>query len=569
MTEVIEIGNLSGPKGDPGPPGQGVPTGGTSSQVLTKNSNTNYDASWQPPAGGSPSGTAGGGLSGTYPNPTIADDAITNAKLSNMPASTIKGAVVLGDPVNLTAAQATTIIASGSGGGTTNFLRADGTWASPPIASGMSADVLWDAKGDLAVGSGPDSATKLPAGTDNQILTVDPSTASGLKWATPAASGVAISDTATVDLAGDGVAVPLSANVIPTGLRLDQFSPPTANLNGNSMQIVNLGGATAGLHAMNRNSCDNRYPQLATLTAKGDLWVSTASGVVTRHPVGTDNQMLVADSTQTNGMRWANPAANTIAVTPQGQQVGTEVQGAINNLDTRISTMLENGPDYLRSWCLLFDDFFGTASITSTGTAATGQVGSLGWLATANNSGSVAVPASSIADCPGFVNLQTGTASAAGSASVVFEPNAMNGHPLFIMEWRILMNALIASGTEEYGLRFGLGDASMAVACNDGYYFEYSPGSANMRYLTAKAGVRTNTDSTFPMDIGWHRYRIVSDGGGTVTFTIDGLYPKAVSTNIPSTLEAFSPGAAVNKSLGTAQRQARVDYFYLLWGVNR
>lgn len=39
-------------KGAQGSAGQGVPTGGTSGQVLTKNSSTNYDASWQTPAAG-------------------------------------------------------------------------------------------------------------------------------------------------------------------------------------------------------------------------------------------------------------------------------------------------------------------------------------------------------------------------------------------------------------------------------------------------------------------------------------------------------------------------------------
>lgn len=40
----------TGKKGDKGDPGVGVPTGGTTGQVLTKNSNTDYDDSWQTPA---------------------------------------------------------------------------------------------------------------------------------------------------------------------------------------------------------------------------------------------------------------------------------------------------------------------------------------------------------------------------------------------------------------------------------------------------------------------------------------------------------------------------------------
>jgi hypothetical protein len=75
---------------------------------------------------------------------TIAADAVTNAKAANMAQSTIKGRAVgagTGDPTDLTATQATAILdtftsalkglAPASGGGTANFLRADGTWTTP------------------------------------------------------------------------------------------------------------------------------------------------------------------------------------------------------------------------------------------------------------------------------------------------------------------------------------------------------------------------------------------------------------------------------------------------------
>ena len=72
---------------------------------------------------------------------TIANDAVSNSKAANVPTATIKG--------RLTGTQATTLIdpftsalkgvAPASGGGTTNFLRADGTWAAP--AGGGTGDV--------------------------------------------------------------------------------------------------------------------------------------------------------------------------------------------------------------------------------------------------------------------------------------------------------------------------------------------------------------------------------------------------------------------------------------------
>jgi hypothetical protein len=79
---------------------------------------------------------------------TIANDAVTNAKLANVATATLKGRVTAsaGDPEDLTGTQATTLLdvftstlkglVPSSGGGTTTFLRADGTWAAPAAGGG-------------------------------------------------------------------------------------------------------------------------------------------------------------------------------------------------------------------------------------------------------------------------------------------------------------------------------------------------------------------------------------------------------------------------------------------------
>lgn len=103
---------------------------------------------------------------------TIANDAVTNAKLNNMATQTIKGRTTAGtgDPEDLTATQATAILNnmvgdSGAGGtkglapapaagdaAAGKYLKADGTWTVPPDTTGGVSD---GDKGDITVtGSG-------------------------------------------------------------------------------------------------------------------------------------------------------------------------------------------------------------------------------------------------------------------------------------------------------------------------------------------------------------------------------------------------------------------------------
>lgn len=132
-------------------------------------------------------------------------NAITNAMLADMAEATIKGRAVgagTGDPQDLTAAQATAILdvftaalkglVPLSGGGTTNFLRADGAFAAPP-SGGVSNFGLQVASSGTTV-----TFTNIPSweiltfalaamshngtGGANQILQIETSTNNGSSY---------------------------------------------------------------------------------------------------------------------------------------------------------------------------------------------------------------------------------------------------------------------------------------------------------------------------------------------------------------------------------------------------
>ena len=70
---------------------------------------------------------------------------------------------------------------------TTNDFHVSGTLTAG-TATLIGTDTLWNAKGDLAVGTGSDTAVRVSIGSDGKVLTADSTTTSGVDWVTPAAA---------------------------------------------------------------------------------------------------------------------------------------------------------------------------------------------------------------------------------------------------------------------------------------------------------------------------------------------------------------------------------------------
>lgn len=158
---------------------------------------------------------------------TINNDAVTYAKMQNVSAtSRFLGRITAGagDTEELTGTQATTLLdnftstlkglAPLSGGGTVNFLRADGTWAAP-VAAGDGLGPDGD-KGDITVGG---------TGT---TLTIDAGVVTSAKMANMAAKSVkgnaTNSSTVPTDIAGSAAFQHLRVNSANTGLEWSVFT---------------------------------------------------------------------------------------------------------------------------------------------------------------------------------------------------------------------------------------------------------------------------------------------------------------------------------------------------------
>jgi hypothetical protein len=71
---------------------------------------------------------------------------------------------------------------------TANSATATGLEWAAAGSGAVATDTIWDAKGDLAAGTGANTAARLAAGTNTYLLSANSATASGLEWVAPGSS---------------------------------------------------------------------------------------------------------------------------------------------------------------------------------------------------------------------------------------------------------------------------------------------------------------------------------------------------------------------------------------------
>lgn len=175
-------------------------------------------------------------LLATVGSAQIDNAAVTNAKLANMGASTFKGSLAGGPPADLSATEATSLLnvfsstlkglAPPSGGGTTAYLRADGTWATPPGGSPAGTGSELQFRNAGAFGAVPNSSVSGGAVTFGgaEGYAANPSPLLTLRNTTPATSSVQ-QVSPSLSLAGQGWN---STAVASQAVEFDAFVRPSS-----------------------------------------------------------------------------------------------------------------------------------------------------------------------------------------------------------------------------------------------------------------------------------------------------------------------------------------------------
>lgn len=106
--------------------------------------------------------------------------------------------------------------------------------------------------------------------------------------------------------------------------------PATGTITGVTAGTGLAGGGTGGVVTLDLDTTAVVSP--GVVDAAGDLVIGTAADTVGRLGVGTNGQVLTADSTATNGLSWKTP--NKPTLNAQTGTTYTVVAGDLNNLVT-------------------------------------------------------------------------------------------------------------------------------------------------------------------------------------------------------------------------------------------
>ena len=169
----------------------------------------------------------------------------------------------------------------------------------------MESDI--NSKGELLIGLAQGGPTAVPVGTNNYVLTADSGESSGVKW----------------------TAIPSQTQENFTFA----YKEKLANIESNA-DVTNSTNVSAAGAVMESD-----------INSKGELLVGLAQGGPTAVPVGTNNYVLTADSSESSGVKWTDvrsipqniqASAYTLLATDAGKHI--LAGGAVTVPDSVFST---------------------------------------------------------------------------------------------------------------------------------------------------------------------------------------------------------------------------------------